>query len=513
MTRENFVLSILLFTCALPPLAGAAEHKLVWTYPCDFSYSDNSAPYENKISSPECDYLHATFGKTSVEDFATYTSTAQYAFLSDVAETSSDTYKEYQEVIKQVLAQTDPKNPKTLPPGLSPKDRLQKLMALQSALVTYAIAAFKPFQWEQPVEDSYLDQKGGGLPKSWNPYIDPVRPRAGELSKLIQPLQGQMADAAGAKVSGTIAKMEALKKKSPTAEELVAKLWGAAYENPGSLVGPGVAGQPMDSKDLTPLPGTTPPVSPQLAPPAPLPAPAPGQNKYDNFSRGYAQGMQRVSDEASIAWWHYTGQTQTVGNPVGKSNLVFQQEGGSCALGSQFQALESRGLITPTKDDSAMRAFVSTAQANGYFIEIRDKKNQPYGGTSSADLDKMLTYYKVPHSIKDVDTDDAAQLQNGLRDLDRAVLRSGDAIVTVEAGKFWNDPKTNGGHAVYLTGAEVDKTGRVVGYYFNDTGTGEGARFVSAADFAKAWTGGLITFPPSPAAGNPAPQPQPAHDK
>jgi hypothetical protein len=198
-----------------------------------------------------------------------------------------------------------------------------------------------------------------------------------------------------------------------------------------------------------------------------------------------------------------------VGNPVGKSSLVFHQEGGSCALGSQFQALEARGLITPTKDDSAMRAFVQQAQANGYFIEIRDKTGETYGGTSGENLDKMLTFYKVPHTLMFEDTDEPKDLQKSMQDLNHAVLQSGDAIVTVEAGKFWNDPKIKGGHAVYITGAEVDKTGKVVGYYFNDTGTGEGARFVSAKDFSQAWTGGLITFPPS----TPAAQSKPANGK
>ncbi|MCX5796373.1 MAG: hypothetical protein NTY77_12850 [Elusimicrobia bacterium] len=486
MTRENFIVALLLFACGvLPSLSGAAERKLVWTFPCTFKYNDVAKSlYETKISSPECDFIHATFGKNSTQDFNNYALTAQQAFLIDVGSHSAAAYHLHKAVVEKLLKETDPAK---LSPSLSPKARLEKLMGSRKTLIDVTIASFKPFQWEQMVGDSYLDNRGGGLPKSWSPYIDPIRKRAELLNQMIQPLQSQMIGDAAAGLATKIKVVETLKAVSSTPQEWLAKLFDGGSKGPGA---PGAAGQPGKSdpsKAVAPS-ARLGPYSPKLAPPAPLPQTAQAQAKYGNFNRGYKEGMQRVADEASLAWWHYTGQTRTVGDPVGKSNLVFHQEGGSCALGAQFQALQVRGKIPPAKDDKAIRAFVQQAQQDGAFVEIRDKSGGLYGGTSFANLDRMLTAYNVPHALK---------LKATQQDLDRAVLQNGDAIVTVNAALFWQDPQHAVGHAVYVTGAEVDKTGKVVGYYFNDTGTGEGARFVTAADFNKAWTHGLISFTPA----------------
>ncbi|MCX5789503.1 MAG: hypothetical protein NTX64_13515 [Elusimicrobia bacterium] len=64
--------------------------------------------------------------------------------------------------------------------------------------------------------------------------------------------------------------------------------------------------------------------------------------------------------------------------------------------------------------------------------------------------------------------------------------RTGDAIVAVNVKKFWNIGQS-GGHAVYVTGAEADSKGKIVGYYVNDTGTGEAERFVPRDQFMKSW--------------------------
>ena len=51
---------------------------------------------------------------------------------------------------------------------------------------------------------------------------------------------------------------------------------------------------------------------------------------------------------------------------------------------------------------------------------------------------------------------------------------------------------------IFVTGEEVsNKNGQVLGYYINDTGTGEAARFVPKKDFDRAWRGSgyeLVVF-------------------
>ena len=80
--------------------------------------------------------------------------------------------------------------------------------------------------------------------------------------------------------------------------------------------------------------------------------------------------------------------------------------------------------------------------------------------------------------------------------MDKAIKKTGDAIVSMRARPLWNDRAIppDAGHAVYVTGAEVDKSGSVVGYYINDTGSGEAARFVRKADFMRAWNYRFVAF-------------------
>jgi len=61
---------------------------------------------------------------------------------------------------------------------------------------------------------------------------------------------------------------------------------------------------------------------------------------------------------------------------------------------------------------------------------------------------------------------------------------------------LWNSQAIpdSASHAVYVTGNEVDKTGKVLGYFINDTGTGEAARFIPRKDFLKAWSAWFVAF-------------------
>jgi hypothetical protein len=86
--------------------------------------------------------------------------------------------------------------------------------------------------------------------------------------------------------------------------------------------------------------------------------------------------------------------------------------------------------------------------------------------------------------------------QADLYDLKKAVSERGEAIVAVKTREFWNDNSfpESAYHAIYITGAEVDLIGRVRGYFVNDTGRGEAARYVPAEEFEKSWDGLLVTI-------------------
>jgi hypothetical protein len=72
-----------------------------------------------------------------------------------------------------------------------------------------------------------------------------------------------------------------------------------------------------------------------------------------------------------------------------------------------------------------------------------------------------------------------------------SVVSSGKmVIVNMETARLWNDSRfMDTGHSVVVTGAELDRDGRVLGYYINDTGRRppDRARFVTAGQFMDSW--------------------------
>ena len=127
----------------------------------------------------------------------------------------------------------------------------------------------------------------------------------------------------------------------------------------------------------------------------------------------------------------------------------------------------------------------------GYFVDYATVDGSREGGTPWGHLDSLLN----DHGVKSHSMDAATPQQ-----LNDAVRHSGDAIVYVYVKGFWNDPKLSdrATHAIYVTGQEVEPGGKVRGYYVNDTGTAEAARFISAAEFNRVWTKNLVILHDAP---------------
>ena len=61
-------------------------------------------------------------------------------------------------------------------------------------------------------------------------------------------------------------------------------------------------------------------------------------------------------------------------------------------------------------------------------------------------------------------------------------------LVSVNARMLWDQLGPPGGHTITITGVEIErKEGVPLGFYVNDTGAGEGGRFVPAVQFLAAW--------------------------
>jgi Peptidase_C39 like family len=114
-----------------------------------------------------------------------------------------------------------------------------------------------------------------------------------------------------------------------------------------------------------------------------------------------------------------------------------------------------------------------------------DVKNEPNmdGGTTVDNQAKILSDYGVPAH---------AQQAESIEDLAVFLEQGHGVIAEVNAGVLWNDPNKYGAgyanHAIVITGVARDpQTDAIQGFYINDSGTGDSARFVDVKTMKGAW--------------------------
>jgi hypothetical protein len=198
--------------------------------------------------------------------------------------------------------------------------------------------------------------------------------------------------------------------------------------------------------------------------------------------------MERLKDDALVSLSHSLGLSRTVGDPQGKAKNIIHQKNGTCAVEAQYEVLKSYGqYVTP-------KGLADEAFRKGYYHEPQLKSGAFLGGTFLDNEGKLLQDHGLSVHVFPPTSKNAAR--NG--ELDKAIKDNGGALASVESSRLWDDPAHPGGHEIFVTGEEVsNKTGQVLGYYINDTGTGEAMRFVPKNDFDRAWRAhgyGLITF-------------------
>ncbi len=99
---------------------------------------------------------------------------------------------------------------------------------------------------------------------------------------------------------------------------------------------------------------------------------------------------------------------------------------------------------------------------------------QDSGGTSPVQRQSIL---------KSQGVDSALQAQN-MENIQQSIAEGKGVITSHDAGVLWGDPTYAGsGHAVMVTGIEYDKAGKPSMVFINDTGTGNGAQGIPAAQF------------------------------
>ena len=182
------------------------------------------------------------------------------------------------------------------------------------------------------------------------------------------------------------------------------------------------------------------------------------------------------------------GKTATIGDVSRRAGYVFKQTGNTCGIGAQIQVLAELGEVPPdpiklkAKEDELYNRAVSL----GYFTgSAADPERRAHGGNDWNHFGDLL------------DRPINRLYEQSGADLVKAISSGHMALVTVDSGVLWNSTKDLGsGHAVAVTGVELDReTKQPIGYYLNDTGTGEGGRFVGAKQFLDSWKERTMVVP------------------
>ena len=244
-----------------------------------------------------------------------------------------------------------------------------------------------------------------------------------------------------------------------------------------------------------------------------------------NFNFGDLRlGLERVSEEAKVAIWHALGMTKTIGNPEQKVPLVFEQYNGTCGIAALTQYMQAHGQKVTVRElskisrDRGISDFGGDDPGvwGGTYSGGEGRAAQPYGYHSDDSFwktfppatprkgEKPAPNYnksdpKYDGSIKRYQREDQKRLED-------AILNNQGAIVGVATNVLWGPSISRGparaDHYIYVTGEEMNAfTHKVLGYYINDSGTGEGGRFVDAKTFLRAWIYGgdeIATIAPIP---------------
>jgi hypothetical protein len=162
--------------------------------------------------------------------------------------------------------------------------------------------------------------------------------------------------------------------------------------------------------------------------------------------------------------------TGVIGDPVDDAEFYHWQEADdTCAIVAQEGILEKETGVPFDEAELAQEA----EQLGVYF---------PGVGTTMDGMGVLLESHGIPVTEYMDGSADASTLARELNE-------GHEAIVGVDCGILWNDPFAVGqGHAIWITGVEVDEMGDVTGVFANDSGIPDGGGVYYDIDtFQSAW--------------------------
>jgi hypothetical protein len=177
-------------------------------------------------------------------------------------------------------------------------------------------------------------------------------------------------------------------------------------------------------------------------------------------------------------------------HPQGQNDLGYK---GTCGLVSCEQVMNQHGQNTNENE------VVKSAASKGLCTTDSTPGNN--GGTTSQERTQILNEANIPAHTE------SGQNLDGLN----KHLKDGKSVIaSVNAGELWDDPNYYGNgernHAVLVSGsAEAPDTGNLMGFFINDSGTGESGKFISKDKMSAAWeqAGGFLNVTDNPPAVKP----------
>lgn len=188
---------------------------------------------------------------------------------------------------------------------------------------------------------------------------------------------------------------------------------------------------------------------------------------------GLKAGFERIKDEAQLAVCRALRRCRTLGDTGRMARIAIRQFGGTCSIGAQRMALAARGK------DVSLAALSYEAKVKGYAANI-----------DAAGVLNGTKWDKVGALLEDRGFTVTKSYSATTAQLESSIRSTGDAIVSVDAKKLWKSyPSMTGPapHTIYVGAMELGPRDEVLGYYINDSGTGEGARFVWKQEFDAGW--------------------------
>jgi hypothetical protein len=207
---------------------------------------------------------------------------------------------------------------------------------------------------------------------------------------------------------------------------------------------------------------------------------ASGSNQSDGTGNvNQILNSPRSLSQTRQGWHMHSNNSSVVFNtPIETGHMLDANQGkvrkflGTCGLVSCVNVLRMAGMNISEADIVSYASSHRNAADEDYLCTVNSSPGDN-GGTHQFDRQEILEHFGLQSESR------TANIQN----ISDAVREGRGVIISVDAGRFWDNPRYNGGgHAVTVTSVQMDNNSQIEGFYICDSGTQgrDEARYVTA---------------------------------